>query len=428
MKTEIKGVIPTLIKGTRRANRWLTFIGCLLALSIVWINDLLSACRSTRPTQLGLSSFEAIGMVITVLFFISVLSLFPAAIYAAFEFEGRDHAKKRILDQLKRENLKDILEEQVEVSFDAAYDPSKYRLPVVLVTVAMMLGWAFFFFSGGPDPVWQLASERNLSDFLTSVRSLHPVVFGFLGAFFFSLQTLVHRYFTADLKASVFMHIAVRIWLVMLLSLVLSIIWQAVPVPDGSASMSGAASSLPQSDTLVSSPWLLVVCFITGIVPDVALDLIWKTAKAVTGKIPFASDIDPPMTRIQGLNLWHQVRLAEEGIDNIQNLAESDIGDLIAYTRLGVRRLLDWIDQALLYIHTGDDFARYQEAGMHTATEFVSVYEARLERKQSAQGGIQHLPPTSRMFNQWVAVKGDVNFQRLVKWQNAVGGVVVQPS
>lgn len=140
---EIEDVIPTSIKG--RASIWLTFVGCLVALSIVWINDLLSACRSSKLALFGLSGFEGIGMVITVLFFISVLSLFPALIYLAFELEGRERAKKRTLKQLEREHLID-LKEQVDTSFDAAYDPSKYPLPVVLVTVAMMLGWAFFFF------------------------------------------------------------------------------------------------------------------------------------------------------------------------------------------------------------------------------------------------------------------------------------------
>lgn len=245
--------------------------------------------------------------------------------------------------------------------------------------------------------------------------SLHPVIFGFLGAFFFSLQTLVRRYFTADLKPSVFMHIAVRVWLVMLLSLILSIIWSAVPVPDGSASTVGAALSLPQSGTPISSPWLLAVCFMTGIVPDVALDLIKKVAKTVASKTKIADDADPAMTKIQGLNIWHQARLAEEGIENVQNLAESDIVDLIIYTRLGVRRLLDWIDQALLCIHTGDDFVTYQNAGIHTATEFVSVYEARPELHQDTQGGSNNLPLTSNIINHWVAITGDANFQKLLR-------------
>jgi hypothetical protein len=215
-------------------------------------------------------------------------------------------------------------------------------------------------------------------------------------------------------------HIAIRVWLVMLLSLVLSIIWEAVLAADGSVSTVSAISSLPPGGIPASKAWLLAVCFLTGIVPDVALDLIQKGVKAVTGKIWFASDKDQPMTKIQGLNLWHQTRLAEEGIDNVQNLAESDIYDLIVYTRLGVRRLLDWIDQALLCIHVGDDFETYQKVGMHTATEFVAVYQAWLKKKMEPQGDPNHPLPTSRMFNQWIAVYNDVNYQRLRLLQNAV--------
>jgi hypothetical protein len=69
----------------------------------------------------------------------------------------------------------------------------------------------------------------------------------------------------------------------------------------------------------------MAICFVACIVPDVALEIIQKLVKTAVGILPFAKDLDPPLTGLQGLNLWHQSRLAEEGIENAQNLAESDI-------------------------------------------------------------------------------------------------------
>jgi hypothetical protein len=123
-----------------------------IALALLWVNDLLMASRLTLPPDTTVSRWDYIEMVITVLFFITVLSLFPVLIYLAFMKEGKENTMERILMQLKREELNQkIKEDEVRRSFEAAFDTRKYPLPVVLVTVAVMLGWAFFFFSRGPE-------------------------------------------------------------------------------------------------------------------------------------------------------------------------------------------------------------------------------------------------------------------------------------
>jgi hypothetical protein len=54
---------------------WLTVGLCLFALAVLWINDLLMACRTTLPS--GVTRWDSLVMVVIVLFFFSVLSLFP---------------------------------------------------------------------------------------------------------------------------------------------------------------------------------------------------------------------------------------------------------------------------------------------------------------------------------------------------------------
>ena len=51
------------------------------------------------------------------------------------------------------------------------------------------------------------------------------------------------------------------------------------------------------------------------------------------------------------MNIWYESRLLEEGIEDMQNLATANIVDVMLRTRIPVDRLVDWIDQAYLYLH-----------------------------------------------------------------------------
>ena len=51
------------------------------------------------------------------------------------------------------------------------------------------------------------------------------------------------------------------------------------------------------------------------------------------------------------MNVWYEARLVEEGIEEVQNLATSDIGNALLRTRIPPERLINWIDQALLRMH-----------------------------------------------------------------------------
>jgi hypothetical protein len=45
--------------------------------------------------------------------------------------------------------------------------------------------------------------------------------------------------------------------------------------------------------------------------------------------------------------------LAEEGVNNVEALAHADIVDLMSSTRIGAAQLVDWTDQAILYLRVG---------------------------------------------------------------------------
>ena len=62
-----------------------------------------------------------------------------------------------------------------------------------------------------------------------------------------------------------------------------------------------------------------------------------------------------PISDLDGLTVWHEARLEEEDIENVPNMATADLLDLMLNTRFPPDRLVDWVDQAILYTHLGVD-------------------------------------------------------------------------
>jgi hypothetical protein len=430
IRFNIPSVFSAGIRGIRDRSKELgkrrTFIYSFLIVAVVWGIALWFASQPSE-TWAEFTTSRIIMIMCITLVIVTVLSLFPAAIYAAFTWREKERARQHTLSELEHYNMLDLLEDDVNKCFETIYNVEAYRVPVPLATLAMLIGWVLFFYSEGLGTLAPLIHAGEFSKLLINTKYAHPVIFGFLGAFFFSMQMLFRRYLTADLKASVFMHVAVRIWGVMILTLVLSAVWDAV-VPSG-------------TEVYEARYVLLAVCFIVGIVPDVALDLIQKAARAGLGRLRPLAYRHIPLSKIQGLNLWHQARLSEEGIDSVQNLAMSDIIGLIVNTRLGLMRLLHWVDQAILQVHVGDDIKEFNKAGIRTATDFEFVYmglppdEKELEHKREselarkvAQEERIYVPPVppaltktigdgdglaERLRNHMIAVCNDENYRRL---------------
>src|SRR4051812_49183367 len=57
-----------------------------------------------------------------------------------------------------------------------------------------------------------------------------------------------------------------------------------------------------------------------------------------------------PLSDLDGLNVWYEARMLEEGIEDMQNLVTANIVDVLLRTQVPVGRLGDWIDQAHLYV------------------------------------------------------------------------------
>jgi hypothetical protein len=94
-----------------------------------------------------------------------------------------------------------------------------------------------------------------------------------------------------------------------------------------------------------------VVAFVIGFFPLVGMQALQRfTAAALRSVVPSGTPAYP-LNQIDGLSMWYESRLLEEGIEDMQSLATANLVDVILHTRVPVGRLVDWVDQAHLYLH-----------------------------------------------------------------------------
>lgn len=153
--------------------------------------------------------------------------------------------------------------------------------------------------------------------------------FGFIGAYSFIAQMLMRRFFQNDLKASAYVNAVLRVFVVVILIAVL----HQIPALRGRPNVEA------------------VVAFVIGFFPLVGMQALQRmTAGALRVFVP---SLNPayPLNEIDGLNVWYEARLLEEGIEDMQNLATANLVDVILHTHVPVGRLIDWVDQAHLFQH-----------------------------------------------------------------------------
>jgi hypothetical protein len=204
-------------------------------------------------------------------------------------------------------------------------------VPVTLALVTMLVGWILVLPPVDSFPE-ELASPRWL---LALSPNATPVTFAFLGAYFFSLQMLFRRYVRGDLRGSAYVAVVLRI--------VLAVV--GIWVLQGIGEVAGYDGTSQ----------LLVLAFVIGVFPVVVWQVISGAASKIFDTVLPALQSRQPLNHLDGLTVWHEARLEEEDVENVQNMATADIVDLLVNTRIPVTRLIDWIDQAILLTQLGPE-------------------------------------------------------------------------
>ena len=231
---------------------------------------------------------------------------------------------------------------------DSRPERSEGFFPVLLATVLLCVGWAL---------VVQPELYRDI-DLLGSLpfsgRPKLPVealAYGFVGAYWFILQDVIRRYFRDDLKTAAYVSASARIILVAIVVTVVSLV------------------------STDASTQLNLLAFFIGIFPQVGVQIL-KTGvnTAFKGVVP-SLDSRYPLSDLDGLTIWDQARLLEEGIEDLHGLVTANLVDVILRTRTPIDRLVDWLDQALLYLHVPPESegrsprAGLRALGIRTATD-----------------------------------------------------------
>jgi hypothetical protein len=219
-----------------------------------------------------------------------------------------------------------IYERKFQVAYGAiprATETSKMlapgkALPAYLATFVLAVLWTAVLWGAAPLD----ASARIL-------MTPGAVAFGFLGAYAFSVQMLIRRYFQSDLRPLAFTGVLARLLFVLVVSYAIHQAFAAHWPPGAEAA----------------------TLFLVGFFPSTALQVlrvgVAKSLRAI--RLPnMASDY--PLSDLDGMSIWYEARLLEVGIEDMQNLATANLVDVLLSTRVPVARLVDWIDQAVLYL------------------------------------------------------------------------------
>jgi hypothetical protein len=290
----------------------------------------------------GQNSLAKLGRSIQ-LVFIFAASMLPALLYFLFDRHQLGTLRQKFEQQICRldPNIRSLADvrakygRQIDEIYGRETATGEGRLtrgtrwPILVATVMITLGWVLTLLPAGSGS--EITQPGQLIEFFLPQKT--AVSFAFLGTYFFVLNMVLHRYVRADLKPKAYSSITVRIFVVVILAWVLG--------------------------ALFSGTTGLVVAFLVGVFPESGLTLIRESIRSQSGLGWFVRVLGTrteekyPLTKLEELDVYDRSRLLDEGVTNIESLAHHDLVDLMLETRIPVPRLVDWIDQAILYLHLG---------------------------------------------------------------------------
>ena len=279
-------------------------------------------------------------------FVLALLGFFPVSYLAYRGFAAETH-QKRLKDDFRLLGLvkEDELDNTVRELYQTTYNPRQFLLYIfliMLVSIMVLVGYAF----------------KNTLSFITS-ETATLVFFGYLGAYVFSVQELTRRYNTFDLQPQVYSTIIMR----MLVSVAITFVGSSLILAAG-----GKLSAGDQTQTSAMA-WAAAAAFAIGTFPSSGIRWLQEQANRVLNTKP-TNGLELSLHDLQGISALHEARLSEMGIDDVQNLATSDIRKILLTTRFDTQTIINWIDRAILYTKVGSRYPQFTNLGIFTFHEY----------------------------------------------------------
>jgi hypothetical protein len=265
---------------------------------------------------------------------------------------------------------------------DRTFSDVEYLLSLSMLTVLITAGWHLVLYpAGGLGLATLVGNGVSVRDFaMYLVGNLNVVTLGFLGAYFYGVGMLLRRFFASDLYPSAFLQLVERLIAVVVISLVVTILLPiATAVFPNATNLTSSLSGLPTppdgGKALDASAAIAgALAFFFGVLPREFLS--WLTR--LVSNLPFGlkGNNQPPVAELEGVDIWIEGRLAEEGIETVQAMATADIERLVRRTYFPTALITCWVDQALLHVQAGNRgswMEALRSAGIHTASDLIEA-------------------------------------------------------
>ncbi len=286
------------------------------------------------------------------------------------------------------------------------YTGRDYILPVAAATFASLMTFRLLLFHdemlasfGQQEPMLLqgLATDPDEHPWLAQDRSMFAAMMGFLGAFMWCARDIARRMDAGDLPPTVYYRASLRIVFAGFTALVLAWVLDASPTDD------------------YTRAFVPAIAFLAGMTPEQALRVL-KDRVGV-----FSRDHDQEaalaLEQLEGFSLFHKVRMAEEGVDNIQNLAEANLTKLLLRTPFAPRQLIDWVAQAKLFLYFRAETTTLRQWGVRTAFDLMAIDD---EDRVTALAEAAGAPPLKLDLARR-RLRGDPEMRRLLALYDRLG-------
>jgi hypothetical protein len=302
-----------------------------------------------------------------------LLSAYIPVSYLAYRWACAPKKQARVREALfELDSPFNRMGEQARVYEFSARD---YTWPVLIAWFINVLTFSFTHPYPIEQGVWAGILEELVNIFGTNEPALRAMLvgrflfYGWIGAVAYSLFMIGRRFLDYDLTPRVYVYTAIRFTLAFVIGAVVGMVLGTT------TTLTGASFDL----TLAT---VGVVAFVIGFFPERGWEFLSETSrKALQQDTRDTKEVR--LSSIEGMSIFQQGRLKQDGIENVQNLATANIPALITTTPFSVNQLIDWIDQAILLVHTSDkQFRSLEQLGIIRASDVLAntVHESHLEQ------------------------------------------------
>jgi hypothetical protein len=294
-----------------------------------------------------------------------LMAVLPSLLLATFLVKGR-RAREQYLSKAVRERvrarevvvttegtdadrrLNDLLVER----YHEQHRLWNYVLPLFCFHAAYLLGlyWVDVGLNCSP-----LAGAS-----VQTVEMLRLAAIGFVGAALTAIGYLSWRVMRNDVLPRLFVHLSYRLLLVPPLALLV-----------------GGISGLALEVKVIQA----ALAFAVGMFPSYPIRTLRAWFLQKIGQQPATHLL---LEEIQGIDQEDYMRLWEEGITDAQHLASVKIEDLVIRTSYPLERVVDWKDQAYLYIYVGNQLAEWRKLHIRGALDVLGLAPSYYEKERYA--------------------------------------------